>query len=383
VRALPPSLAERLSRNGEGLTVLVVRLSALGDLLRTLPAVRLLRRALPLARLVWVVEDRWTAAIEGHADLDRLLVLPRKMWSEMWRSPRRWAELLVSIRDFRRRLRSEQADLAIDFHGNLRSGVAAWCSGAPVRLGYDGHQQKEGNRWFTTHRRPAGERRTSRIDRNLGLLGALDLAVGPLPQLELPLASRGAVSAAAVLREALPEAAGYAIVNPGASRAQQHKKPPAALLAAACRRLAARKVLPLVVWGPGEKDDAMAVVAAAGGARLAPPTELATLAALLAGARLFVGGDSGPLHLACATGCPVLALYGPTDPEVNRPWAVPYRAIHPPGRIYTGIKRLDRRHGFDGLAPRAVEQAIDELLSSGARSDRGAGSTVDPRGGPS
>ena len=134
------------------------------------------------------------------------------------------------------------------------------------------------------------------------------------------------------------------------------------MLAAACKQLAARRVLPLVVWGPGEKDDATAVVATAGGARLAPPTDLATLAALLAGARLFVGGDSGPLHLACATGCPVLALYGPTDPEVNRPWAVPYRSIHPPGRIYTGIQRLDRRHGFDGLAAEAVEHAIDELL---------------------
>ncbi len=68
------------------------------------------------------------------------------------------------------------------------------------------------------------------------------------------------------------------------------------------------------------------------------------------------------MHLACALSCPVLAFYGPTDPRVNQPWGVPFRAICPPQREYTGIKKIDRRHGFEGLTPDVVCRAVDELL---------------------
>ncbi|HKQ61115.1 MAG TPA: glycosyltransferase family 9 protein, partial [Candidatus Polarisedimenticolaceae bacterium] len=120
---------------------------------------------------------------------------------------------------------------------------------------------------------------------------------------------------------------------------------------------------PLVVHGPGEIDDARAVVEASeGAARLAPPTDLAQLAALIERAALFVGGDSGPLHLACAVGCPVLGIYGPTDPLVNRPWGVPFRTVAAAGRVYRGIKRVDRAGGFDGLDAAQVVGALDALL---------------------
>ncbi len=342
---------------------MVIRLSALGDILRTLPAVRRLRQALPEARILWVVEERFSAALEGHPDLDGLLPLPRGRFSSMARSFRLWGELLREIGTFRDRLRSAHPDLILDFHGNLRSGLTGWLSGAPVRLGYAGHQQKEGNRWFTTHRRMSGNRRVSRIERNLDLIRGLGIRDRPLLPCDLPLAKSGAASAQRILRELGSRTREYAVVNPGASRKQIHKRPPASLLGAACRRLALRGIVPLVVWGPGEQEDARAVIAGGGGgARLAPPTDLATLAGLLADARLFVGGDSGPLHLACACGCPVVALYGPTDPEVNRPWCVPHVALHPAERIYTGVRRRDRRWGFDGLSSELVERAIDELL---------------------
>ena len=124
----------------------------------------------------------------------------------------------------------------------------------------------------------------------------------------------------------------------------------------------------MFVWGPGEESDARRVVELARNeSTLAPPTDLRALAALLAKARLFVGGDSGPLHLACAVGCPVIGLYGSTDPVVNGPWGVPSRSLSPPSRLYTGIKRHDRRAGgFAGLDPGQVEFAVDELLGETA-----------------
>jgi len=68
------------------------------------------------------------------------------------------------------------------------------------------------------------------------------------------------------------------------------------------------------------------------------------------------------MHLACALNCPVLALYGPTDPVVNRPWGAPFRTVYPPERLYTGIKKLDRQRGFEGLTADLVRRAVDELL---------------------
>lgn len=359
-------MTEALRREGAGLTCLIVRLGALGDVLRTLPAVRRVRRALPRARLFWVVDDRWSALLEAHPDLDGLLALPRAEWNAMLGEPSRWLRLVGSIRRWRDRVRAVRPDLVLDFHGNLRSGVVGRLSGAAVRLGYSGHQQKELNRLWTTHRVASGARRVSRVERNLELVRALGIEPGPLPAVELPLAAAGARPAGRLLAELGLDRRPFAVVNPGASRAQAHKKPPGGLLAAAARRLSARGVVPLVVWGPGEEQDAAAVVAAGGAseaaARLAPRTDLATLCALLARARMFVGGDSGPLHMACAAGCPVLGIYGPTDPEVNRPWGVPCRAVHPPGRRYSGIKRRDRLRNFEGLSIDVVESAVDDLL---------------------
>jgi len=364
VRELPPVVARAFESRGNDLTVVVVRLGAMGDILRTVPPMRLLRRSLPLARIHWVLDERWRVLLEGHPDLNGLLTLPRKAWDAMARKPFQWGRLAGSLLDTRRRLRGLGARLALDFHGNLRSGIVCLLSGAPVRVGYEGHQQREGNRWFSTHRAPSAARRTPRVERNLDLIRFLGLPDTPLPRSELPLVARGAPQARGTLAAVGAAGSPYSIVSPGASAAQAYKKPPPELLAAACRELAGAGLVNLVVHGPGEEEDARRTVAASGGvARLAPPTDLPTLAALLDGATMFVGGDSGPLHLACAVGAPVLGIYGPTDPEVNRPWGVPFRVVHPPGRTYTGIKRIDRKAGgFAGLTPAQVAAAAAELL---------------------
>ena len=129
----------------------------------------------------------------------------------------------------------------------------------------------------------------------------------------------------------------------------------------------------MVVWGPGEEQDARAVVELAPEASvLAPPTRLPALAALLSGSRAFVGGDTGPLHMACAVGCPVIGIYGPTDPRVNEPWGVPFRTVCPPDRRYTGIKRIDREAGgFAGIEAVQIERAVERILEAPGSIARG------------
>ena len=361
--ALPAPLREAIEARGSGLAILVLRLGAMGDVVRTLPAVRLLRSGLPEARIHWVAWEPWTSLLEGHHAVDTIVALPRSELRAFTKTPRLWPSLVRETRRIASRIRALQAGLVLDFHGDLRTGLLGRLSGAPVRLGYEGHQQKEANFLFTTHRVPSGDRRTPRLRRNLDLVAALGLPVRPVPDAGIAVGPAAASAARGIVRS-LVCSGDYAVLNPGASRRQALKKPPALLFGAAARALADHRIPSIVVCGPGEEADAERVVAAAEGrAQRAPATSLTSLAALLQGARVFVGGDSGPLHLACGVGCPVVGLYGPTDPVVNTPWNVPFVALVRPGNAHTGIKRNDRAmEGFDGLAPDAVVGAIREIL---------------------
>ena len=372
VSPLPDRLRSALLAGGEDLEILAVRLGAMGDIVRTLPAVRLVRAALPHARIVWACDATWVSLLGGHPDLDAVVELPRRRFETLRRTPLRWPRLLREVGSFAAELRRGRPALALDFHGNLRSGVVSVLSGARVRLGYAGHQQKEGNRWLTTHRVEAGPERTPRLARNLSLVAALGIPLEPVPDAGLPVTIDRVRAARDLVRQAAGGDRPYAILSPGASRRQSYKKPPAALLAAAAHTLHDQEILPLVVYGPGEEADALRVAEASRGRAIpAPPTELALLAALLRRARLFVGGDSGPLHLSCGVGCPVVALYGPTDPVVNGPWGVPSASVVPPGRTYTGIPRIDRTNdGFAGITPEAVEGAVREVLAVSRRQAR-------------
>ncbi len=252
--------------------------------------------------------------------------------------------------------------------------MIGFLSGAAVRMGFAGHQQKEGNRLWTTHRIAPGPRRASRLERNLRLVRALGLRDAPIPDGGLPASEDATGTAQGIVATAFGERRPYAVLAPAASRGQAYKKPPASLLTAAAGELSRRGTGALVVYGPGETADAEAVVRAAPEAsRLAPPTGIGVLTELLRHAALFVGGDTGPMHLACAVGCPVVALYGPTDPVVNAPWGVPFEALHPPGREYTGIKGKDRSAGgFEGLDGAAVEAAVIRILARTEHDGRAA-----------
>jgi len=147
-----------IERGGDDLRVLVVRLGALGDILRTLPPVRLVKRAMPRATIHWAVDDRCSVVLEGHPDIDGLVKLPRRDWQRLGRSAAGWPELLRSVGRFRARLKDFRAGLLLDFHGNLRSGVTGWLSGTPVRIGYEGTKATSRKR-STGISPPTGSRR--------------------------------------------------------------------------------------------------------------------------------------------------------------------------------------------------------------------------------
>ncbi|MGE0706572.1 MAG: glycosyltransferase family 9 protein [Planctomycetota bacterium] len=294
-------------------SILIVRLSALGDVIHVLPTLAALRAAFPGAKLGWAVEDRAASLLEGHPQLDRLHVVPRRRWTEALGAGR-LAGLRTEMLQAVRALREERYEVALDFQSNFRSAALTRLSGAPRRIGQPSPYGKEGSRLFFSEVPPAVPRGVHKIERNLELLRPLDArpaetprpVFAPRPAFALP----------------PPGPLGRVALHPGVSAFGALKAWREERFAALGAALAARGAAVTFVWG-GAREQALAerLAAQAPGTAAAPPTrDLHDLAALLEQVDLFVGVDSGPLHLAAALGAPVLGLYGPKHTGTYGPY---------------------------------------------------------------
>ena len=275
------------------LRILVVRLSALGDVVTGLHVLSTLRARFGSAHIGWLVEDRFARLLRGHPQIDSLHVYERRgLWFRFWRLP-----LLIW------RLRRERYDVALDLQGNLKSGFLTWLAGAKRRAGLAAPHSKEGNRLFIAERVEVTSRH--RVDACHELI---DAVLGPGPRAPAVLSAQSSDH-------------GSIVFHPGTSGFGSFKRWPATRFAALGDRLARRLGAPvLLTAGPGEREQAEAVGAALQStARIADTPDVQTLINVLAGARLVVAGDTGPAHLAAALGVPTVTLFGPKDPELLAP----------------------------------------------------------------
>jgi lipopolysaccharide heptosyltransferase I len=286
--------------------ILIVRLSAIGDVVHALPVLNALRGALPRAFLAWIVESPAADLLRSHRALDVPIVVPRG-WLK---SPR--TALAV-----RRRLRALRFDAVIDVQGLSKSALAGRLARARRRIGFGGKDGREVSRWLNNELAVASS--THVVDRNLELLGLLGIAPSPA-RFDIEDTPAQALAADRLL-ESRRLLDGFALLNPGAG--WQSKLWPPERYAAVARHLGrARSLKSLVAWA-GEREKAWAeqIVAGSGGcATLAPATDLKILAAIARRASLFVGSDTAPLHLAAAVGTPCVGLFGPTAAERNGPY---------------------------------------------------------------
>jgi lipopolysaccharide heptosyltransferase I len=323
-----------------GARILIVRLSAIGDVLHGLPVLNALRDALPRAFIGWVVEGAGGQLLRDHRALDELIVVPRK-----------WLKSPRTVLGLRRRLRGLRFDVAIDMQGLTKSAVAARLSGAPRRIGFDGRDGRELSRWLNNER--VQPTKTHVVDRNLELLAPLGIT-NTRARFDLDDAPADARRAQEILAAGQLER--FAVVNPGAG--WPSKVWPADRYAAVARHLGTRHAMrALVVWaGDQERQWAERIVAgSAGFAQLAPPTSLRELAALERRAALFVGSDTGPLHLAAAVGTPCVGLFGPMPAERNGPYGTQHVAVQKVCLI--GTSRQKRTAGGESMEAISVEDA--------------------------
>jgi lipopolysaccharide heptosyltransferase II len=310
--------AEPGTRNVEPQRILLVRLRLLGDVVLTTPLIRALRRRFPRAHLAYLVEPAAAPAVGHNAHLDDLIVAPKRRGARRWLDDARLAA----------KLRRGRYDLVIDLHGGPRAAWLAWATGAPVRVGYT----IKGRTWMYTHAVP----RADDLQPRHSVLNQWDL----LAPLGIPAGdpARDAIEIGedpAAVRRVDAKLAGlgigpeHAIVVIHVSAGNPFRRWPAEAFASLAARLASADERRRVVLtsGPSEAEAAGRVAAAARNRLegqeyrvVTPDLDVAELRALTGRAAVYIGGDSGPLHVASATTTPIVALFGPTLPQRSLPW---------------------------------------------------------------
>jgi len=313
--------------------ILIVRVSAIGDVICALPVASALKRRFPDAHITWLVETTSADLLQHHPHVDRVCVLPRRGIRRAWKLP--WtvpSAVLDILRRLRRCREGGRFDLVLDLQGNTKSGIFTGLSRGRIRVGHDGRFRKEwSNALFTNvrvHPVPESEPTLHRVERDLGMLRAVGIPARfePVP-LALPDAVR---SRARDFVAGLPGSGPVVVLHPGTSAFGAFKRWDPTRYAELGDRLSRERDARIVIsWGPDEEDLARSVSGrmSAGATLFPPPEGLLFLAAVFAEVDLVIGADSGPMHLAALMDTPTLTLFGPKDPAIFQPMGDRARAV--------------------------------------------------------
>ncbi len=331
--------------------ILLVRLSAIGDVIQSMPIACALRERFPKAFIAWAVQNHAGQLLQGHEAIDQVIPLPRG-----------WLKSPAGVWRLRRQLRALRFDVAIEAQGLTKAAILAWLSGAPRRIGFGNPWGRELSRWFNTE--TVDTPGPHIVERNLQLLGPLGIE-RPTVRFLVPEGAVDRESADAMLRS-LGITDRFAIINAGAG--WPSKLWPAERFAAVAAHLGTAWQLPtLVVWaGPDERSIASQIAAGSEGhARPSPKTTLTELAALARRASLFIGSDTGPLHLAAAVGTPCIGLYGPWPAEVHGPFGPQHIALQKaPSPRSTRQRRRAPPELMEAIQTSDVCEACDRILQT-------------------
>ncbi|HXM94249.1 MAG TPA: glycosyltransferase family 9 protein [Candidatus Dormibacteraeota bacterium] len=319
---------------------LVVRLSSLGDIVHTFPAVAGLRESFPASEIIWLTHPRWKVLVECSS-------LASQVWTTETRS-------LAALRATIRRVRESEFHAAIDYQGLWKSATLPFFGGVKRRVGFSSSTVREfGVPILYTDRVHCAA--THIADQN----GELSVRAGARKgvanyMLRIP------SQAEAVSGSPLPAPGfdGYIVLSPGGG--WRSKCWPAERFGALCRMIRNSLDIRCVVnYGPGEEQLAGRVRDASGDAApLLYNGDLRSLMILLRNARCIVGGDTGPLHLAIALGAPVVALFGPTDPARNGPYRI------------TDQQDGSTTHPVEEIAARDIVLRAPHAITTHRRSDQ-------------
>ena len=353
--------------------LLIVRLSSMGDVIHTLPAAQALRTAFPSSMIGWLVEERWAellcapgTPLRGPRSAQRPLV----DWVHTvnlvgWRKSLFSLHTAQNVARTWNDVRAAHYDVAVDLQGAVRSALLARWSGAHVIYGAAEPRESPASLWYT---RQALTRGLHVIEQNLSIAEAVAPTepTAPVkmtaPRAEFPRAP--AADARISQRLAEKNIGDFAILNPGAGWGA--KRWPAERYGQVAWELASLGLRTILNYGPGEQELAQAAQSASGAGETMRAEimncTITELIALTRRARIFIGGDTGPLHLAAALGIPVVAIFGPTDPARNGPYATRSIVLRNPASATTHARRSQPEAGLLEISTDAVFAAARQLL---------------------
>lgn len=338
--------------------ILIVKTSAIGDVIHTLPALNCLRKFYPDACIDWLVEEAAAEAVLGHRAVDHVLVSGRKRWIGLLRQGR----LIEVCRGFMaliRQLRATEYDLLIDFQGLLKSGAFVRLARAVRKAGFGrGMEHSEGSWLFLNERVPPVDMNQHALTRELLLLSGLNI---PCDQIvfDFPVNDKNKAEAAALLQEAgIDQSRPLIVLNTMTTWPTKHWMNER--FAQVADRLLTMGMNVIFTGGPADVADIDKICASmtGKGINLAGRTSLKVLAALYERANLVVTIDSGPMHLAAAMGTPVVALFGPTAPWRTGPFGSEHTVLRVDLACSPCLKR-QCRFNHECMGQLTVDQVVE------------------------
>jgi heptosyltransferase-1 len=346
-------------------SLLVVRLSAMGDIIHALPAASVLRHAFPHATLGWLVEERWAELLcassyprsgprSAHRPLvDRVHTVTTKQWRRAPFSFSTWQQMSSSVRQ----LREIHYDAVIDFQGAIRSALLARWSGTPTVYGST-RPRESAAKMLYTQRVPTN--RAHVVEQAIELAEAVIAKPAGVTQVEFPVDPDAETTIAALIADTK----GFAILNPGAGWGA--KRWPPERYAHVAKELAKDGLCSFINYGPGEEDLAEAVEKTSAGAARKISCSISQLIALTRRASLFVGGDTGPMHLAAALKIPLVAIFGPTNPARNGPFDTRSVVLRSASSVTDHSRHREPERGLLEITADEVVAGARKLLESPA-----------------
>jgi heptosyltransferase-1 len=340
--------------------ILIIKPSALGDIILALPALSALKRSFPEARISWLVRPESAPLLERHPDLDEIILFDRKQLAKWWCS----SGSFNALRSLIRQLKAGRFDLVFDFQGLFRTGYFSWVTGCKRRFGMA--NAREFGPLFYTHKVEQTEDCVHLVDyflKIVGQMGATDLKV----EFVLPRVKEAADSIKRILAQNNVPIEKYAVFVPGS--AHKDKCWPRGRFAELAERIAERFGLAIVACGSaGEVNivKEMKTLSRTPIVDLAGKTTLKELVELLRGARLVVSNDTGPGHIAAALGTPMVMMFGWSNPARIMPYGRPECVVagEPDGRG-AEIKSFSPRHSVIAITVDEVFDTVCSQIKSG------------------
>ena len=347
------------------MNILIVKLSAIGDVVHTLPSLAALKGHFPDAHITWVIEEAAADLIKNHPYLDRVIVSHRKQWITNLKNIKKIGSALKEIRQFIAALRERRYDMVIDFHGLFKSAMIVGISGAKRKIGYNSLQELSG---LFLNEKIYEDTEKHAVDRYLNLPRYLGADVES-PEFLIPLREENRRRVDTLLKaHKIDEGKPFVAVNPVAfwkTKLWEEKK-----FAELCDRIAGELKTNVVFTG-GKNDDVVERIQYMMNfysANLTGKTSLRDLAYLYELASVVVTTDSGPMHIAAAVGTPTVALFGPTDPLRTGPYGEGHRVIQKDLDCSPCFKKnCDTMHCMKEITVDDVFEAVKETLELGNR----------------